>query len=118
MVADNPQLRQAMQQASSPSDSFASQADSMLETTGKVAAKTSRGLHVECIPAIHCLLTLLASSGVRLSVPSSVCLSVCPVGGIYRSICSIGAYTGYRSISAADARAQSGQRHTVIRRTS
>jgi len=38
MVADNPQLRQAMQQASSPSDSFASQADSLLETTGKVAA--------------------------------------------------------------------------------
>jgi len=114
MVADNPQLRQAMQQASSPSDSFASQADSLLETTGKVAAKTSRGLHVECRPAIHCLLTLLASSGVRLSV----CLSVCPVGGIYRSICSIGAYTGYRSISAAGARVQSGQRHTVIRRTS
>jgi len=95
MVADNPQLRQALQQASSPSDSFASQADSLLETTGKVAAKTSRGLHVECRPAIHCLLTLLASSGVRPSVPSSVCLSV-------PSAAYIGLYAASALIRAID----------------
>ena len=36
MVADNPQLRQAMQRESSSSDRFATEADS-LETTGELA---------------------------------------------------------------------------------
>jgi len=55
MVADNPQLRQAMQQAPSSSESFASETDDSVETTGKLAVfSKSPGLST-CLQPISLL---------------------------------------------------------------